>query len=489
MDANRLIKIKLSLSQIFFGFCLFFLIGVAVSGVIPINQNALSYSILIVACSVIVAASFKASRLITYFLLLAALLLGLWRGYLTSNKLDYVGLLVNQTVDISGEIVSIPQIKTNYQSFNVQINKILNTDLQSSEKIYVLARTDNQFSLHDYVSLSCLIQKSDAGNIICAFPELLNHIPQHSNSWQNILPKAYNYFVNTLNKVYVQPEAGFIIGILVGGTQQFSNQLIEEFRITGTLHLVALSGFNVSIIVGFLTIVYERLAVPRRWYAPSIGILLVLFVFFVGPAASIIRASIMGFLVALARQRGRYTSPHNLLIATAAIMVFVSPAILLSDIGFQLSFLATVGIIYFSPLLESWLTKIPEVWQFKEALLLSISAQVMVLPLLIYNFEHLSTVSPFVNMLIAPLIPVTMMFGFIGGVLGLINISLGQVFGLLAYLCSAVVLKIISWFATLPLAYIEWSPNIFILLLYYVVVFFVLQKSKTKAVTEFVPLR
>jgi competence protein ComEC len=476
---NNWVK-NITLSQSFFWFCVTFLIGVTTPFFWTVPGLAMPILLLIVLLFVVVSIFLKRVEVLLITVLLTGFLFGIARGSANTTMYNHLAKYAGEEVLLNGSITTPPLVKSTYQSFRFHVKEIAGKDSEINQQIFVILSVDQPVSLSDKLQLDCTLEPSrDGEGYICTFPRVVSQIAIDPTT----LKKIYDGFVSTLLRVYSQPEAGFITGILVGGTALFSDTLIEQFRITGTLHLVALSGFNISIIVGFLTIVYERLAIPRRWYAVSTAGLLALFVMFVGPAASIVRASIMGFLVVVARQRGRYVTPRNVLAFTAVVMVAVSPDILLHDLGFQLSFLATVGIVYLSPILESKLKFIPNIWQFREALLLAISAELMVIPLLIWNFSHVSIVSPLVNMIIGPLIPVAMLFGFIGGVAGILSISLGQALGLLGWLITHVILEIISWFASLPLAYVPWTiPGPLLILYYFLLYYWINSSSQAKFV-------
>lgn len=464
-------------------FCVSFLLAVAVTNYVHIPTE-----FIFIVC-VVAGVGYFLSRSAVW-LSVMLVMFGLWLGIERATSIDiidYLAPIVGDEVLISGTVSSTPHIAPSFTSFRLQVVNIAGEDVPSSEDIFVLLSSDNSVVKHnDKLVLSCKIEPSkyDDG-YICAFPEVVEYYRYSATGLNKILGIAHQKFVEALSGVYIQPVAGFMVGILVGGTAQFSDDLVEQFRVTGTLHLVALSGFNISIIVGFVMLIYERVGIPRRWYSASIASLLVVFVLFVGAQASIVRAAIMGFLVVLARQRGRYTTARNLLTATAMLMVLISPEILLGDIGFQLSFLATVGIIYFSPLLEKWTQRLPDMFQFKEALLLAVSAELMVLPVLVWYFGHLSVVSPITNMLVGPLIPIAMLFGFLGGVVGLINITLGQMVGLLGWLVGGLILKIIEIFAQLPYAYVPVSWPILLVVGYYIFLF-VMYRYAVISVTKYV---
>jgi competence protein ComEC len=135
-------------------------------------------------------------------------------------------------------------------------------------------------------------------------------------------------------------------------------------------------------------------------------------------------------------------------------MLAHNPLLLRLDVGFQLSFLALMGIIYLMPAFQSLLRKVPTIFQLRNVLAMTLSAQVFTLPILVYNFGHFSLVAPITNVLIVPFLPVIMLSGFIFGLIGIIFQPLGWVlswstWGLLTYLT-----KVVDWFSGIPLTYL-----------------------------------
>jgi competence protein ComEC len=120
----------------------------------------------------------------------------------------------------------------------------------------------------------------------------------------------------------------------------------------------------------------------------------------------------MGSLLLWAMKNGRLANAQNAIIFSAGVMLLINPLLLRYDIGFQLSFLATMGIVYFSPFLENQTMKKYRALGIWEILILTLSAQVFVLPIILFNFKNLSLVSPLANLLVLPIIPLTMFLGF-----------------------------------------------------------------------------
>jgi len=142
-------------------------------------------------------------------------------------------------------------------------------------------------------------------------------------------------------------------------------------------------------------------------------VLMLLFIVLTGLQASAVRAGIMGGLLLLGQHLGRINISARALAYAASIMLLLNPFLLTRDVGFQLSFLAVLGIIYFSPIISSFLTKIPNTLHVREIMSMTIAAQILTLPILIVNFGFISLVSILGNLLILPLLPILVGAGFL----------------------------------------------------------------------------
>ena len=245
----------MTLSQSFFAFCVSVLVGVIVHSftIIPLWPMAF-----VIGLSVLGLYFTKSPNALLLMLVMCGTMLGLLRVQPISAE-DSILNWIDQEVFVGGQVSTIPNTASTFSSFVLKVDT-LNGEKISGE-IFVLLSSDlSVVQYKDYVVLDCLVEKSDRDDgYICAFPSIVEYVAYHPTGLSYVLKRAYQSFVQTLTQVYTQPAAGFITGILVGGTAQFSDDLIEQFRVTGTLHLVALSGFNISIIVGFIMILYEKI--------------------------------------------------------------------------------------------------------------------------------------------------------------------------------------------------------------------------------------
>ncbi|MBF8249981.1 MAG: Competence protein, partial [Candidatus Levybacteria bacterium] len=234
--------------------------------------------------------------------------------------------------------------------------------------------------------------------------------------------------ITLFSKTLPSPSSSLLLGIIFGIKEQMPKDFSDNLRTAGVFHVIAASGMNVTLVGGFISTFFAFFL--KRQIAIGLSILGILFyATLAGLEPSIIRASMMGILVFSAQILGRQTLAVNSLLLAGFGMIYIDPTIL-SDVGFQLSFAATAGILYIKPLFGKQKGFIPEIAT-------TIAAQVATLPILLANFGTYSIYSILVNGLVLWTVPILMMIGGIGTVLGLILEPLGQ---FLIYLCYPLLL-------------------------------------------------
>lgn len=209
-----------------------------------------------------------------------------------------------------------------------------------------------------------------------------------------------------IKELYFEPEASFAVGLLLGSRAGMPKELSEAFQQVGLTHVVAISGYNISLLISLMFSFFYFLPLKTRVFVSTVAI--GVFVILVGASAAVVRAGVMGLLTLWAMFTGRRSQVFFALVWSAFFMVLSNPYVLLYDVGFQLSFLSTFGLLT----LEPWLSKkIPgKAGVFKEAFVLSLAAQIATTPLTLFNFGRLSLVSPLANVLAAPFLPLAMLF-------------------------------------------------------------------------------
>lgn len=295
------------------------------------------------------------------------------------------------------------------------------------------------------------------------------------NPLKSTLFSIKDAFLARVSRVIPEPQAGLLGGLVVGAKQSLGKELLDMFRITGIIHIVVLSGFNITIVANFIMrffglIFYRRGKEGKKGMSSLIAgaVSIILFVIMVGASATAVRAGAMALIGLLALATGRTSVITRALILTGFLMVLQNPHILLFDPSFQLSFLATLGLIQLSPRIEARLMRVPKFWGLRTIIAATLATQLFVLPLLLYNTGQFSVVGLLVNLLILPLVPLTMLFGFLTGVVGFISSILSLPFAFISYALLTYELKIVEWFSSIPFAAITipYFPAWLMLLLY-----------------------
>ena len=257
-----------------------------------------------------------------------------------------------------------------------------------------------------------------------------------------------------------EPQASFLSALLLGLKKEFPDELKYQFSRTGTAHLTAISGMHISIIICVLAAMLTKVfSVSRRkiiWFIiPVVGI----FVILVGAPASAIRAALMGFVFIFGQYLGRPHQSFNALIFAAALMLLANPLLLSADIGFQLSFLAIAGIIFFERKFFRFLSFIPNFrfFSLRDLLSVTLSAQIFTLPLVLLYFNVFPWIAPLANILVVPVLPLIMIFGFIFLAFSFVPL-LNSIFAWLVWVPLTYVLLIVKALANLPYFEIKISP-------------------------------
>ncbi|HIC93814.1 MAG TPA: ComEC family competence protein, partial [Anaerolineae bacterium] len=265
----------------------------------------------------------------------------------------------------------------------------------------------------------------------------------------------------TIARILPEPQASLLTGILLGVEGGIPADLMEDFNRTGTTHIIAISGFNISIISGLLSGLSARLF-GRRRATPFALAGVVLYTILVGANAAVVRAAIMGCLYIIAAHYGRQTEALTSLAAAAVLMTALNPHVLW-DVGFQLSFAATLGLVLYTPSIERCFQRALAgvlspgaaekiVGLLDEALIVTLAAQITTLPIIVYHFRRLSLVTLLTNLLILPAQPGVMAWGGAATVAGLLWQPLGRALGWVAWLFLTYTIRAVEVTAAVPRA-------------------------------------
>ena len=405
---------------------------------------------------------------------------------------------VGQKVSFSGIIIDEPDMRENNQKLTIeaqsgdQKTKILATinfgeDFKYGDKINFsgkLQKPENfitdQGKVFDYVNYL----KKDGILYVMNYPkiEIISH--GNGNTIKNILFLTKKKFLEKINFAIKSPENLLMGGLILGEKASFSRELRQNFINTGTIHIVALSGYNVTIIAEWLIKLFTFL--PKNFGIGAGIFSILLFVLMTGGSSTAIRAGIMATLVLVARATGRNYDVARALLLAGIVMILLNPFVLVYDVSFQLSFIATVAIIFFAPRIEKYFLWITPRLGLRDIVSVTCAAYIFVLPFILYKMGNLSLVALPANILILPFIPLTMIFGFLTGFAGVIWYILAVPLGFISYLFLHYELAIINFFSNIPFAALSIPdfPFIFTLAIYVYFIYRLLGRSIKSFFTE-----
>jgi competence protein ComEC len=294
-----------------------------------------------------------------------------------------------------------------------------------------------------------------------------------SPAWATLLD-ARDRARRVLLRELPEPQASLAVGILLGLQSAIPADVAANFSATGTSHILVISGWNITIISTMLYSVTERLRLKKNAAFWAILGCIWLYTLFVGASATVIRAAVMGTIVVVGQRAARPAHAWTTLFAACWAMTVWDPQTLW-DMGFQLSALATASLFAYGKGVEAWLLRTPLRvgwldWA-RAALTATLAAQILALPLILYQFGNLSIVAPLANVVMLPMVPSAMLFGAIALAGGMIWLPLGQWLALPAYLFLAWLTEGARLFATLPYAAVQLpSFPLWLLLAYYAIV-------------------
>ena len=257
--------------------------------------------------------------------------------------------------------------------------------------------------------------------------------------------------IDGIESVLIEPQAGLGEGLLLGVKQALGEELESAFRKTGIIHIVVLSGYNVMLVVAFVMFVLTYVLPRRARFLFGIASIAA-FALIVGLSATVVRASVMAGLLLIAQAYGRTYDILRALLLAGVVMIFINPFLLLYDIGFQFSFMATLGLVLIAPKFESMLAERFHKIGFKEFFVATVATQIAVLPLLLYYIGEVSLIAVVVNVLVLPVVAPAMLATFLAGVIALFSVTLATPFAFVAHGVLTYIISVATYFATIPFA-------------------------------------
>ena len=460
-------------------------------------RSFLDFGWAVIGLFLVVGLAFLAQKNFRIALLCVGLVLGIARY----NIHDQTGELLVSAGEQTLEVLIIDEAdeREKFIRYNAEVRPRKDGGLTSATtKIAIVARTSPIFNYGDLVSVSGKVEEvrdeylnKDEIYYEIAFPQikLISH-----DQGSPIKAKLFAFkhaFLDRIGRVIPEPESSLAGGLVVGAKQSLGEDLLTRFRSVGLIHVIVLSGYNLTLIADFIknTLGVILPITSVTWLS---AIAIILFAILAGAGATVVRATIMALLVLVARSTGRVYDVTRALVIAGLIMLVHNPKVLVFDVGFQLSFLATLGLLYLEPIIATRLTRLPEkilIFKFRETIAATLAAQAAVLPLILYEFGNLSLYALPANILVLPVVPYTMLLVFLTGLVGFVFYPLSLLISFPAYALLAYQLFVTRIFSNLPLANINIKsfPLIFVLLMYASLVFIVLKYRKKEQHLEVKP--
>jgi competence protein ComEC len=356
-------------------------------------------------------------------------------GQATESLAPYIG----KGMEVEGRVVDDPDRRDTSLRIVVKAEKINGVELPKERqgKLIAILQRDEPVNFNDQVVLKGEIKlpaafETDTGHIfdypmylqvrgisaLMSYAEVEASSPG-SFSISGLLFNIKHAFERALEKVFVEPQGALAEGILLGEKRGLSEEITHAFIVSGLIHVVVLSGYNISIVAEWVMRAFAFL--PKTFALGGGGVVIVLFALMTGGSATAVRACIMALIAILGRYLERPNDALRALLAAVIAMVLWNPLSTLYDPSFILSVLATFGLITISPSIENKLKWMPEKFGLRSIAASTIAVQIYVLPALLYFTGILSFVSLPANILALPVVSLAMLLSFLAGMLALIH--------------------------------------------------------------------
>jgi len=404
------------------------------------------------------------------------LIAGIWRHQIALLKIENNELRkfndLNKEITLIGLVAAEPDIREKSQKLTIEIKQLNYYAVGSRKEKERVSATINRYPEYQYgdeLKITGKLEtplefedfnykdylKKDGIYSVMNFPKIeLVEKNQGNFAYATIL-KFKNKLRESIYQNISPPQSSILGAMILGDKRKISEEWKNKLNVTGVRHITAVSGLHVTILTSILMTFLIGLGLWRQQAFYFAIILITLFIILTGFQSSAIRAGIMGSLFLFGQYLGRLSVSSRAIVFAGTIMLAQNPLLLRLDVGFQLSFLAVMGIIYLGPIFKDWLKFIPEekFINLRSILVMTLSAQIFTLPILIYNFGYISLIGPLTNLLIVPLLYWIMLFGFIFGLVGIVWQYLGWVFSFPVWLLLTYLVEVIDKFSKISWAF------------------------------------
>ncbi|MCK4781600.1 ComEC family competence protein [Candidatus Parcubacteria bacterium] len=469
----------MTVSKIFLYFCLSFILGIFVNSFF--NISLILTLIVLILGILLISVFWRRKDIVVIGFCLIFLVLGISRHQMVEpSVVDYQ----EQKVILTGVVIKEPDIREDNIKLTIsskQIDgKVLVTverypEYQYGDELKITGRLKPPAEFPDFNYKDYLAKDGIYSVMYKPKIELINR--KNYRGQASVIYGKILGFKDKLRKNIEQnfspPQSSILGAIILGDKRQISQQWQEKLNIAGVRHITCVSGMHIVILSGILMWLGIRLGLYRGQAFYFALILIFLFIIMIGAPASAIRAGIMGGLFLLGQKLGRLSTSSRAIVFAGAIMLFHNPLLLKSDVGFQLSFLAVLGIIYLMPVFQKLLARLnfssENFGGLRDIISMTIAAQIFTLPLLIFNFGYISLVSLIANVLIVPIVSFIMISGFIFVISGIIYQPLAWILALPCWMLLTYLIKIVDFLSQIPFATLSLEVSWIWLIIFYLI--------------------
>jgi competence protein ComEC len=367
------------------------------------------------------------------------------------NKNEFVGVI--DEIPTKSEFAISARTKTDHGYVLLRIEKGNDVDYGDMLSVHAQCELPEDFETNTGATFDYdrYLMARDMHHI-CKVSSLKIFGYSKGNLLQEYLYSIRLWFSDHIDQAFKNPHAGLVKGVLLGDKSGLTTELKSEMTIAGVIHIAVLSGSNIALVATIIFCITKYFSYNARIFLTTC--IIVCFVLLSGADPPAVRAGILVLIIFFGKFLHRKPHTGRALLVVAFCMVMWNPFALMYDMSFQLSFLATIGIVYIAPFLENKFKKVTERCGLREILSATLGAQLAVTPLLLYSTGSFSIVSLPANILICWAVPVLMCLGFFGGLLHVFSSFVALPIVLLGELCSNYIIFITKVSAHVPYAQI-----------------------------------
>lgn len=407
-----------------------------------------------------------------FFIFFAAFFfLGFWRYQDIQPTIYSVAEVADGEVhDLEGTIVRVAEAE---KGIRLTLNDVTVDGEAREDRVLVRTSLFAENVVGERVSISCPLERPEpfddfaydrylaAKDVVatCSSRSLPFFLGIDDRVWIRFLAAIevlHRGAIDVIDVVFPDPHAQLLAGLLLGD-DAFSDTWQDRFLRTGTSHIVAASGSNVALVVSLVLGLLFGAGIHRRYATIFVFAGIGTFVLLAGGESAVLRAGIMASLLVFARAIGRASSVRNVILCTVCVMLFCEPRILRDDVGFQLSVLSTVGLIFWAKPFAKKMTFVPETLGLREGFATTLAATLATLPVTLFGMGQISFVGPLANLLVLPLLPFAMASGAVATVVGMVWPLLGRMVAFPAWWMLDTVLMVLRELSELSFVYAKLS--------------------------------